>query len=376
MLDPTLEKGETDKLLQRLVELPAYKDEAKPHQEALTKAAELTDQIKTLANNESSRVEELVKGDAQLARNRNFAIVRNNVRQLGRDAQDIQEKIQDLTHGEIPRFGQAVKELRDYVKNSEALLRDASTWMSTDGLNIAGMTPDLRTFFQEAPGRYEPVLSAARDLLQKTEGLKDVKVEELYTNLSRWRTGPPVLVESEREAKVIANWDLWTRPTDPSAPVSPDGDDRVFAGETAISSAVLQLTSKEKTAVVFTRYGGEPLLRPDFSKMNPAMMQQMPRAPFQELNALLEKANFATQEWDVSQQKTPPKVEGAVRTIYIVFPPEPPPQQQDPRQPPPRRHDAGGPQARAGRGCRVGEGGVSSGLVAAAVADARRDGDI
>ena len=202
MLDPTVEKAETDKLLQRLLELPAYKDEAKPHQEALTKVAELTDQIKTLANNESSRVEELVKGDPQLARNRNLAIVRTNLRQLGRDAQDIQEKIQDLTHGEIPRFGEAVKQVREYVKNSEALLRDASTWMSTDGLNITGTTPDLRTFFQEAPTRYEQVLSAARDLLKKTEGLKDVKVEELYTNLSRWRTGPPVLVESEHEAAI------------------------------------------------------------------------------------------------------------------------------------------------------------------------------
>lgn len=335
LLDPSTEKGSTDKLLQRLLELPAYKNEAQPHQEALAKSAELTEQIKSLAESEIARLDELARGDAQLARDRNFAIVRNNLRQIGRDAAETQEKIQDLTHGEIPRFGQAVKDVRESVKNAELLLRDASTWMSTDGQSTAGISPDLQAFFKDAPGRYEPVLKEMRDLVQKTENLKDVKVEELYSGLTRWRTGPPVLVETEREAKIVPFWDLWVPPSEPGAPTGPDGDDRVFAGETAISSAVLQLTQKEKTAVVFVRYGGQPLLRPDFSQMNPMMMQQMPRAPYQEMNALLEKAGFVTQEWDVAQQKTPPKVENTIRTLYIVLPPEPP-EQPDPRRPSPK----------------------------------------
>ncbi len=335
MLDPSTEKGATDKLLARLMELPAYKDEARPHQEALAKAAELTDQIKTLAQSEATRLDELARGDPQLARNRNFAIVRNNLRQIARDVGETEEKIQDLSHGEIPRFGQAVKEVRESVKNAELLLRDASTWMSADGLTIAGMTPELQTFFQEAPKRHEPLLKEAHDLVAKTENLKEVKVEELYNGLTRWRTGPPVLVENEHEAKVIPFWDLWVPPSEPGAPVSPDGDDRVFAGETAISSTILQLTQREKTAVVFVRYGGQPLLRPDFSQMNPMMMQQMPRAPYQEMNGLLDKAGFVTQEWDVAQQKTAPKVENAARTVYIVLPPEPP-EQTDPRRPPPK----------------------------------------
>ncbi|HPM22259.1 MAG TPA: Gldg family protein [Phycisphaerae bacterium] len=334
MIDPSLEKAATDRMLQHLLELPAYKDEARPHQEALTKSAELTEKIKALVDSDAKQLDTLVGGDAQLARNRNLAIIRMNLQQTARDAQDTQEKIQDLTHGEIPRFGQAVKALRDYVKNAELLLRDAAAWMTGDGLSSPGITPDLRTFFQDANTRYEPLLAEMRTLQEQTENLKDVKVEELYNNLTRWRQGPPVLVENTREARVIPFWDLWTAPSDPGAPVGPDGDDRVFAGESAISSAVLQLTQTEKTAVVFTRFGGEPLLRPDFSRMNPMMMQQMPRAPYQECNALLEKANFVTQEWDVATQKTPPVVENAARTIYVVLPPEPPPQ-QDPRRPSP-----------------------------------------
>ena len=44
-------------------------------------------------------------------------------------------------------------------------------------------------------------------------------------------------------------------------------------------------------------------------------------------------AGFVAQEWDVSKEKTPPKVENAVRTIYVVLRPEPP-EQTDPRRPP------------------------------------------
>jgi hypothetical protein len=334
MLDPSLEKGATDKLLQRLVELPAYKNEARPHQEALAASAKLTEDLKALATSESKQLEDLGRNDPQVARNRNFLIVRNNMRQVARDVEETQQKIQDLTHGEVPRYGEAIKAVRDSVKNGELTLRDASTWMSTEGASITGITPDLQAFFQGAPARYEALLKEMQALTQKTENLKDVKVEELYSGLTRWRTGPPVLVESEREAKVVPFWDLWVPPSDPGAPVSPDGDDRVFAGESAISSTVLQLTQKDKTGVVFVRYGGQPLLRPDYSQMqNPMMMQQMPRAPYQEMNSLLDKAGFITQEWDVATQKTPPKVEKAARTIYIVLPPEPPPQ-SDPRRPP------------------------------------------
>ena len=334
LIDPSLEKGKTDKLLQHLLELPAYKDEAQPHQEVLSKFADVNKKIQELMTTESSKLDELTKNDAQLARNRNLGIIRNNLRVTTRDTQQIQEKVQDLTHGgEIPRFGQAVKEVRDYANNVQLLLQDVSKWMTGDGLTTTGLTPELRTFFEQSASRYEPVLADTKTLLDQAKDLKDVKVEELYSGLTRWRTGPPVLVENEREARLVPDWDVWVRPSEPGMPLGPDGDDRVFAGEAAISSAILALTQTQKTAVIFTRFGGQQLLKPDFSQMNP-MMQQMPQAPFQDMNALLEKSNFTTEEWDVAKDKTPPAVADAARTVYVVFPPTPPPQ-RNPMQPSP-----------------------------------------
>ncbi len=334
LLDPSLNKKDTDALLARLQELPAYKDEARPHREALARFGPLNERIQQLAAAESARAEELAAADPQVGRNRNFAIIRTNLREIARNAEEVPAKIQELEGGEVPRYGQAVRELREYVTNVESLLREMAGWMGGEGLGLAASTPELKSFFESAQERYEPVLADVRTLLDETKDLKDVKLEELYTNLTRWPTSPPVLVENEREARVVSFWDLWPMPTDPDAPVGPDGDNRVFAGEAAVSSAILQLTQTEKTAVVFVRFGGESLLTPDFKNMNPMMMRQMPRAPLQELNQMLEKANFVTAEWNVQESKTPPEVENAKRRIWVVIPPEPQ-QQQDFRQPPP-----------------------------------------
>lgn len=333
LLDPSLQKAETDKLLQRLLELPAYRDEARPHQEALAAFGPVNAQIQTLGSAEFARLDELMQAEPTLARQRNLAIIRNNFREIARDAQDIVRTLDELQKSEVPRFGQAVRDARQYLGDVELLLQNAAAWMGGEGLSLPGLSDELREFFQQASARYGPVLSAVRGLLDQTKDLKDVKVEELYNGLTRWRTSPPVLVENEREARVIPFWDLWPAPAAPEAPVGPDGEDRVFAGEAAISSAILQLTQKDKTAVVFVRVGGTPLLTPDFSQMNMMNLRQLPRAPYQELNYLLEKANFQTAEWNVAEEKSPPTIEGAARTVYIIFAPEPAP--RDPRNPMP-----------------------------------------
>lgn len=334
MLDPSLQKKETDELLARLLELPAYRDEARPHQEALESFKDVNAQIRNLAAEEYRQLEQLMQADPQLVQDRNLSIVQNNVRQLVRGTEDIEKSIAELQAAEIPQFGQAMRDVREYLTNVELLLTSASSWMNGEGLATPGLTPGLRDFFADSTKRYEPALTSIRGLQERTKDLEDVKIEEIYSNLTRWRTGAPVLVESEREAKVIPSWELWKFPSDQNMPVGPEGEEQIFAGEAAISSAILQLTQAEKTAVIFTRFGGEPLLKVDFTGIDPMMLRELPRAPYGQLSQMLEKANFVTAEWDVAQEKTPPAVEGASRRIYVMFPPVPPPR-PNPRQPSP-----------------------------------------
>jgi len=331
VLDPSLQKAETDTLLERLRKLPAYQDEAKAHQEALEKFLPLNDQIRNLASQDHQTAEQAAQNNPALAKNRNFGIVRNNLRLAVREADKTAADLEELKNAEVPRYGQAVREMREYLSNIRLLLVDMSGWMSADALALPDLTPDARAFFEQSTERYQPLIKEMDALIEATRDLQEVKLETIHSELTRWRSGPPVLVESEREAKVVSFADLWKRPPEPGAPIGPEGEDRLFMGEEAISSAILHLTQKEKTAVIFTHYRGPSPIRPDFSQMD-MTMRQMPTAPCQALAEALEKANFLTEDWDVSKEKTPPTVEGATRTVYVIFPPEPPPR-PNPMQP-------------------------------------------
>lgn len=325
LLDPSLDKAGTDKLLARLRELPAYKTEAEPHQQALTKFPAISERIRAAVAGEAARLEEFSRADARLAKDRNFAIVFNNMRVIPKQGEKVAEEMRELTQeqaGGIPRYGRAVRALRDYLTAVEAGLRDSAAWMTGNGTTLAGGHTELAAYFAEAPQRFEPLLKEITDLLAATQDLQDVKLEKVYGELMNWATSPPVLVESEREARVVGSWEIWNRP----ATLDAGPEQETFNGESALSSAILQLTAKEKTAVIFTYYGGPSPIRPDFSNINLQMLRELPRAPYGELNAALQKSNFVTAEWDVSREKKPPEVADAARRIYVVFPPTPPPQ--------------------------------------------------
>jgi hypothetical protein len=333
MIDPMKERGKVDELLERLRAKPAYKDEAAPHEQALGKFPELNKAISGLADGDLAKFRSFAEADERMKRVREFVIVANNLGLLGREAQGVAADVEELLADDVPRYGRAVGRVREYLRQVQTSLQDAQRWMSGDGAALPDLLPDVQASFQGASERYQPVLDRVAALLTETEDLKQVKLEEVYDTLSRWSSQPPILVETETEARVLSLNDVWPYRAG-GGPTPPDGDPRDFAGEQAVSSAILQLTQKEKTAIVFTRFGGDSPIRPDFSRMN-RMMMDIPRAPCQMLNAQLEKANFVTEDWDVATQNEPPKVEDAGRTIYVIFPPEPPPQ-PNPMQPSPQ----------------------------------------
>ncbi|HUU95169.1 MAG TPA: Gldg family protein [Phycisphaerae bacterium] len=333
MIDPMKEQDKVAALLKRLREKPAYKDEAAPHEEALNRFPDLNTAISGLADGDLAQFKSFADADARMKRVREFIIVANNLALLGREAQSVAADVEELLAGDVPRYGKAVSAVREYLAQVQTYLQDAQGWMSGSGAALPDLMPDVQAFFQTAQERYQPVLDQVAALLKETEDLKQVKLEEVYDTLSQWGTQPPILVETETEARVCSLNDVWPYRAG-GGPAPPDGDPRDFAGEQAVSSAILQLTQTEKTAVVFTRFGGESPIRPDFSRMN-RMMMDIPRAPYQVLNAQLEKANFVTEDWDVATQNEPPDVEDAGHTIYVVFTPEPPPQ-PNPMQPSPQ----------------------------------------
>jgi len=335
MVDPMKDPARIQELTARLREKQAYRDEAKPHEEVLDSFPELNAKIGQTADAEFQAFGQMAEADPRLRNEITaFAILTRNFDSLRNSSQQITGDLEELTKGDVPRYGQAVEAVRDYLQKVRAIFQDAESWETSDGVSIPNLGPDAQAHFSGANERFQPVLTEISALLAKMEQLKRVALEDVYDKLSRWGSSPAILVETANEARVLTMQDVWPMQSDPQAPPAPDGDTREFAGEQAVSSAILQLTQKEKTAVVFTRFGGESPIRPDFNQMA-MMMGQMPRAPYQALNEQLLQANFVTEDWDVQSSSTPPEVEGAGRSVYVVLPPEPPPQ-QDPRRPSPQ----------------------------------------
>jgi len=328
LFDPAQKPAQVTELLKRLADKPVYKDEAAPHKAALEASAEMLQAIIELLQSEFNRVRELAQEDERFNRQREVGIIGRNLRSFLDQAQATQQDLTELQTAEVPRYGRAVEVLREFLTNVRAELQRDQEWMSGNGARLEDLTDAARQFLAGARDRYLKLLTEIDQQLAKTQDLKQVKLEQLYDELKGSGT---VVVETPTEAEVLAYEDVWPF-ADRNAPPAPDGDERQFAGEQAVSSAILKLTQKEKTAVLFTRFGGRALLKPDFSQMNPMMMQQPPEAPYGRINELLEKENFVTAEWDVQAQEKPPEVENAARRVYVVFPPEPPPQ-PNPMQP-------------------------------------------
>jgi hypothetical protein len=331
LVDPMKSSAPVKTLLQRLKDKPAYKDQAVEHQAVLEAFPELSTRITDLINARIAEAEQLM----QLEPNLQSTVLAEVVQELQRllDRTDVANRdIRDLQAREIPRYGDAVERARSHLEVVSSYFKAVQDWVRNKAATTQGLSQAALDLLNRSSDAFATLLGDIDALAEQARGLERVELETLSNQLNRWDTAPPIIVETDQKAELLPFSEVWPFP--PGAMPRPTADDRQFKGEQAISSAILKLTQTEKTAVVFVRYGGESPIIPDFSRMQMMNMRQLPRAPFGLLNDLLEKQNFVTEDWDVKTQKTPPEVEDAARTVYVILPPEPP-QQQDPRRPPP-----------------------------------------
>ena len=332
LIDPLKKPGRMADIERRLAELPAYQNESAGHQAVIERFTQLNQQVREIIGADAQHLAELGEGQPLLARSREFQIVSMNLRQTLEEADATAQVVSEFTGEAVPRYGRATASIKSFLTLLRTYVDDARRWFNGEIGQMPTVGQAVLAEFRQMAARYEPLLAEESALDQEIDGLPRLKLEEMYETLKRRDDLPPILVETDEEAHVVRFDEVWRYRTDRNAPAGTGPDpDRDFDGESAISSSILRLTQAERTGVVFVRYGGSPLLTPDFSNFNP-MMRQLPSAPFQAMRQVLERANFVTGEWDVKASKTPPALEDAARTIYVVFAPEPP-QQTNPMQP-------------------------------------------
>ena len=329
MIEPSEDTAAVNELLARLRAKPEYADEAKAHIDALARYGELQGDLATLLQTELDQLKAVRAAEQQTLGNvAEPGIIERNLQVLIEAAQSLDADLVQLQSGEIPRYDQAVAAVREHLSQVKKALELGRDWMARQGGAIPGISPSSAEFFRTAGQRYNDLLQRATAILNDTENLEPLKLEEAYGQLT---AGQVVVVETADKVAVLSQEDVWPFRTDRNAPPPADGDNREFAGEQAISSAILRLTQTERTAVVFVRFGGMPLLEVDPEQFNP-MMGRMPEAPFGQIKAAMERENFIVREWDVQATTDPPVIADAARMVYVVFPP--PPQRQQVGQPP------------------------------------------
>jgi hypothetical protein len=328
LIDPMKDRARTQALLGRLRDKPAYAEEAAEHEKLLESFPELRQAVASVLERQLADAETLVEQNPALEQSV-LVEVTQQLRRLINRAAEVDQRLKMLASEEMPQYSAALDVVRQLLLGLQDWFGAVDDWLQAAAQASTPQPPEAVSFMQGVAQDYAPLKAQVDELLEQADALEDLELDRLLSQLNRWASAPPILVETDEKAEVVPFAEVWPFR---QGQTGPDGDDREFAGEAAMSSAILKLTQKERTAVVFVRYGGPSPIMPDFSQMNP-MTRQMPQAPYGKLNDLLGKENFITHDWNVAEQKEVPEIEGAARRVYVVLPPTPP-EQPDPRRPP------------------------------------------
>lgn len=325
--DPHAARG----VVERIRSKPEYAGQSAPYEAVIAEFGGVQEALVPVVQEDYDALRGLVEREAALQQVRELTAIERNARIVLDEARAVKQELDRLAAAEFPQHGAMVEVIRAHLEQAGKALKVAQDWMTREGARLQGISSEATQFFAGARERYQTVIERIDALAAQADGLEPLTFEDVYRQL---QMGQVVVVETPEKVIVLPQEEVWPLRTDGGR--DEDQDTREFAGEQAISSAILRMTQTERTAVVFVRYGGGPLLQPDFSQMQ-MNMQRPPEAPYSMIDETMKKENFITAEWNVQETSEPPVVEGAARTVYVVFPPEDPgPMRlQNPSQPPP-----------------------------------------
>ncbi|MFQ5414286.1 MAG: Gldg family protein [Phycisphaerae bacterium] len=249
---------------------------------------------------------------------------------------------------ETPQHAAAVNELKSVYRQFKEQLDAIARSGKAEVARNPSMPADEADFLGGAADRFKDVVASLEDALSAANELEPLDIDELLGQLDP--TSNAIVVETDDDAVVVDFLSVWPPVQESRAARRVGFKDRAFKGEEKLTSAILRVTHKEQTAVVFVRYGGQPLFMGGFAPRQPA-------PPYRAIKQRLEEVNFVVKEWDLKTSDTPPDIDPKpTRTIYVVLKPSPPergpfgqPSQEPPFGEPNRRAvlDAVGESGRA-----------------------------
>lgn len=238
------------------------------------------------------------------------ALVRTIQEVIPNDLRRLKALIDREMKATIPPY----QEMVDSIKESLGDLRQRALGLSRIGAQMkddAKVPQELRDYLTAAAPRFEAIATAAEAAEAKTESLGELKVEALQNAI---KGQDIILVMGDTDWRVINFDQVWITDTrDVQAFIENQEIKPRFAGEQAVTTALLGVTTSQKQKVVFIRPGGAPLTSPGFPPFQRG-------GPLSEIAARLRDYNYEVLEKDISgmwemQQRMQPQ--------QMPSPPEP-----------------------------------------------------
>ncbi len=256
------------------------------------------------------------------------AQVEELLRRLTAELQATRDQIDTFSNPANPQLAASVNLLRTLYPKLTRSLKEVPKFASAElGRNPTMPAPQAE-FLKNSGNRYAEVVAAVEGETTKLGELEPLKIDDLLSRLQP--TANAIVLETDDDAAVVDFSSIWP-PVDPNAGARAPFNKRAFKGEEELTSAILRATHKERTAVVFVRYGGQPLFMGGF-------MPNQPPAGYATMKQQLEDVNFVVEEWDLKAKTTQPEIDPLpTRTIFVVLKPETPqrnPMDRSPQEPP------------------------------------------
>ncbi len=331
LINPAKDRDKILKLVDNLRKKNAYQGEAKKHKGLVEDFnSKIAPAMMALFEEEQKQMKAFLDAEKGLENSREYNIILRNYQTLSQQADRVKEEVGAVLGDDLPKYSTAVEAIKGFYEQVKVALTSAGEWMGKVdewGKGVGLAPPKDVKFFTGASQRYKAVLDQIEGELGKAKDLPTLKLEEI----DRQVRPDTIIVETKDEVRVLSFDDVWQAKQKGQwgQPIGNTFKDRLFAGEAEVSSALLQLTQTSKPAVVFVRYGGQPLF---FG----GMMMGGEQALYAGAKERLEKANFIVKEWDVSAKKEPPDFEAKekpARILWVLLKPDMP---QPPRGMPPQ----------------------------------------
>ena len=316
-VNPLKDRQKIVAMLDRLAEKTVFKGELAAYRERIDKYTdELDGQIRELIQAELSRIADASAG-GQMGGGEasSLAGVERLMSRLNNGLESTREQVDSFSLSDQPQYSAAKMVLSGFYQQITKALKDVSQFGKEELQRNPNLSPDESQFLETAGNRYADLVATIEGEISKLNELDPLKFDALVSQLQP--TANAILVETDDDARVVDFGSVWPA-VQQSAGANAGFKGRAFKGEEKLTSAILRVTHKEQTAVVFVRYGGPPIFVGGF-------MPGQPLAPYSTMKQQLEDTNFIVKDWNLKTTETPPVIDPVpTRTIYVVLKPTAP----------------------------------------------------